>query len=186
MRGNSSRSLELKEALLSVDNLLGEEGDQIWYIFQVIAPYFLIAMSGTYLGIASAALNEAIHHLSNRKYAHSGATLAQNSVLQHHLGRLWGTLERTRAYIYYAASRFDAREADFLPAILSAKAEVADCVVQVVNEVMTLTGGKTYQEDSRLHHLLRDARASHIMTPTTDILRLWTGRLLLDQPLLGD
>jgi len=32
---------------------------------------------------------------------------------------------------------------------------------------------------------LRDARASHVMSPTTDILRTWTGRALLDVPLLG-
>jgi hypothetical protein len=33
-------------------NLLGHEGDQIWYVFEVVAPYFLVAMAGTYLGIA--------------------------------------------------------------------------------------------------------------------------------------
>jgi hypothetical protein len=34
--------------------------------------------------------------------------------------------------------------------------------------------------------LLRDARAVHVMAPTTDTLRTWIGRTLLDQPLLGD
>jgi hypothetical protein len=33
-------------------NLLGEEGDQLWYMFEVVAPYFLIAMAGTYGGVA--------------------------------------------------------------------------------------------------------------------------------------
>jgi isovaleryl-CoA dehydrogenase len=32
---------------------------------------------------------------------------------------------------------------------------------------------------------LRDARAAHVMSPTTDILRTWTGRALLDIPILG-
>ncbi len=69
---------------------------------------------------------------------------------------------------------------------MAAKAEVAECVVQVVNEVMTLMGGIAYREGGRMSRLLRDARAAHVMAPTTDLLRLWTGRAFLDQPLLAD
>ena len=70
--------------------------------------------------------------------------------------------------------------------ILSAKAEVANCCVEVVNEVMTMTGGIGYKNNSRLGMLLRDARASHIMSPTTDLLYTWIGRVLLDQPIFSD
>lgn len=69
---------------------------------------------------------------------------------------------------------------------MSAKAEVADCVVQLVNESMTLNGGIGYRKGSNLHRMLRDARACHLMSPTTDILRVWIGRALLGQPLLAD
>ena len=70
--------------------------------------------------------------------------------------------------------------------IMSAKAEVANCCVDVVNEVMTLSGGLGYQNNSYLGMLLRDARASHVMSPTTDLLYTWVGRVLLDQPILSD
>jgi alkylation response protein AidB-like acyl-CoA dehydrogenase len=43
-----------------------------------------------------------------------------------------------------------------------------------------------YRPGSKLHRALRDARASHVMSPTTDILRIWIGRALLGQPLLAD
>ena len=68
---------------------------------------------------------------------------------------------------------------------LRAKAEVADCVVTVANEAMTLCGGAAYRDDARLARILRDARAAHVMAPTTDVLRTWAGRALLGQPLLG-
>jgi alkylation response protein AidB-like acyl-CoA dehydrogenase len=68
--------------------------------------------------------------------------------------------------------------------LCSAKAEVAECAVEVVNEAMTLLGGKGYAAESLVHRLLRDARAAHVMAPTTDLLRTWTGRALLDVPLL--
>lgn len=186
MRGNSSRSLELKDVEISNNQLLGNEGDQIWYVFSVVAPYFLIAMSATYLGIASSALEEAIIHLEKRRYSTSGAKLSNNGVLQHKLGTLWSEVERTRQLIYHAAILGDNHDPKAVLSLLSAKAEVAECVVNTVNDVMTLMGGITYRENGKLSRLLRDARAAHVMAPTTDMLRTWTGRALLGLPLLSE
>ncbi len=186
MRGNSSRTMELQGVRVPRRNLLGKEGDQIWYIFNVVLPYFLVAMAGTFLGAATTALEEARRHMSRRYHTHTGSSLAQASVLQHRLGTLWGMVERTRRLTYHAAASFDAGDPDSLTAVMAAKVEVADCVVAVVNEAMTLCGGIGYRKGSRLHRLLRDARAAHLMSPTTDILRVWIGRALLGQPLLSD
>ncbi|MDZ7753870.1 MAG: acyl-CoA dehydrogenase family protein [Gammaproteobacteria bacterium] len=186
MRGNSSRSMELDGVRISRNNLLGKEGDQIWYIFNVVTPYFLVAMAGTFLGVASTALEEARRHMMRRYHAHTGGNLAQSTVLQHRLAVLFGMVERTRALVYRSASRYDAGEPDALVAVMAAKAEVADCAVQLVNESMTLMGGIGYRDGSRLHRLLRDARAAHLMSPTTDVLRVWIGRALLGQPLFSD
>ncbi len=186
MRGNSSRSMGLHGIEIPQSNLLGKEGEQIWYIFNVVLPYFLVAMAGTYLGAATAALEEARRHLMRRYHTHSGFSLSHASVLQHRLGTLWASLERTRCLAYHAAASFDAGDPDALIAVMSAKAEVADCAVSLVNESMTLCGGIGYRNGSVLHRLLRDVRASHLMSPTTDILRVWTGRALLGQPLLSD
>lgn len=186
MKGNSSRKMEIRDLHLPAANLLGEQGDQIWYVFEVVTPYFLTAMAGTYLGIASAALDEAVEHLKIRTYTHSGAPLSHQPVLQHRLGQLWAKVESARQFIYSAAAKSDRGNTDSILSLLSAKAEVSDCVVHVVNEVMTLMGGIAYSKDGKLARHLRDARASHVMAPTTDLLRTWTGRALLDVPLLGD
>ncbi|AHM63247.1 acyl-CoA oxidase/dehydrogenase [Flammeovirgaceae bacterium 311] len=186
MRGNSSRGLDIQDATVPASHLLGEQGDQLWYIFNIVAPYFLTAMAGTYLGIAQAAFNEAHAHLQRRSYAHSGAGLSQVHVLQHKLGVLWAKIERTRRLLYYAAQEGDSNNFNALPAVLSAKAEVAQCAVDAVNEAMTLSGGIAYRENSRFNVLLRDVRAAHIMSPTTDLLYTWLGRALLDQPILSE
>ena len=186
MRGNSSRSLKLTNLTLPDKHILGERGDQLWYVFTVVAPYFLIAMSSTYLGIAERALEEAKGTLQRRVYAHNGTNLAQVSVLQHRLGTLWARVERTRTLIYQAAQMGDTGDPAAIPSLLAAKAEVAVCCVDTVNDVMTLAGGIGYENHSLLGLLLRDARAAHVMTPTTDILYTWIGRTLLDQPLLSE
>lgn len=184
MRGNSSRGLRLDGARVPTRNLLGEEGDEIWYVFEVIAPYFLLAMSGTYLGIASAALNMTTQHLRTRRYGYSGEGLAESAVLQHRLGEMWADVQKTRGLVYHAARLGDAGSPHALPAILACKADVADTAVRVANEAMTLCGGIAFRENGRIARLLRDARAAHVMAPTTDILKQWTGRALLGLPLL--
>lgn len=184
MRGNSSRGLRFNEARVPARQLLGEQGDQVWYVFEVVAPYFLMAMAGTYLGIAQSALDAAGEHLRNRRYAHSGESLRDVETLQVRYAAMWVAVEKTRALIYEAARRGDLAHPDALPFILACKADAGDTAVWLANEAMTLCGGAAYRENSRVGQMLRDARASHVMSPTTDLLKLWTGRSLLGLPLL--
>ena len=186
MRANSSMSLALDGVSVPVGNRLGEEGDQIWYVFHVVAPYFLLAMAGTYLGVATRAVEETRGHLTRRIYSHSGAALAESDILQHRLGMTWAMVERSRRLCYWAATEAGRQGPEALQALCVAKADVGHAAVDVVNECMTLVGGTGYRDGSILHRLLRDARAAHVMSPTTDILYTWAGRALLDLPLLGE
>ena len=185
MRGNSSLAARLDDVEVGPDALLGAPGDQIWYVFEVVAPYFLVAMAGTYLGVAQAALSEAVEHVRTRRHSHTGRAISSEPVLQHRLGTLWARVQATRRLVHWAAEEADTGGPDALPALASAKAEVADTATGVVNEAMTLVGGIGYRDRHPLERHLRDARASHVMSPTTDILRTWAGRALLDVPLLG-
>lgn len=184
MRGNSSRNADLDGVTVPAANLLGEEGDQIWYVFSVVAPYFLTAMAGVYLGVAAAAFDEATDWIGKRTLNDSGRGVASFEVVQHHVGELWARLERTRSLLWSACERGDRGSSTSLPALCSAKAEVAECANSIVGDCMTLMGGAGYREASAMDRRLRDARASHVMSPTTDLLRLWTGRSILGQPLL--
>lgn len=102
MRGNSSLKLTLDDVSIPHSHLLGNEGDPIWYVFHGVAPYFLLAMAGTYLGIARAAFTSACQNLTRRSYSHTGTLLGDAPVLQHRVGQLWGQLERTRHLVHNA------------------------------------------------------------------------------------
>lgn len=183
MRGNDSRSMRMN-ARVPVENLLGNEGDQVWYVFEVVAPYFLVAMAATYVGVAQAALTAATQHLRERHHSHTGEPLAAQPTLQHRLAELWIAVQRSRLLVHHAARLGDAGSPEALMAILACKADAGDTAVHVANEAMTLCGGQGYRENALLARLLRDARASHVMSPTTDLLKLWLGRTALGQPLL--
>lgn len=184
MRGNSSRSLTLDDVEVPEVNLLGQQGDQVWYVFEVVAPFFLTAMAGTYLGVAQAALDLTLQHLQTRRHAHSGQSLADMEIVQHRVGELWMGVERSRLLLQHAARGGDLGRADALTAILACKADAANTAVTTTNEAMTLCGGMAYRENSTLARLLRDARASHVMAPTTAMLTQWTGRSALGLSLL--
>ncbi len=184
MRGNASRNLRLNDVKVPSGNLLGQTGDQIWYVFEVVAPYFLMSMAGTYLGIASAALDFTKQDLLNRTYSHTGDSLAANSILQHRLAELHVDLLRTRSLVYQAGHLGDMGAPEALSYIMASKVAASETAVRVVNEAMTLCGGRSYRDNSELARLLRDARASHVMSPTTDMLKTWIGRTALDLPLL--
>ena len=184
MRGNSSLTLKLDNVQIPKENLLGDEGDQIWYVFNVVAPYFLIAMSGTYLGISNSAFEQAKNHLTHRVHSHNGLSLSQNQLLQHRLGEIWTELKSTEKLIEWAAKEGDSAGELSVPALCSAKAKVAKTAVKLVNEAMTICGGKGYQDGEILDRLLRDSRAADVMAPTTDLLFTWVGRALLEEPIL--
>jgi isovaleryl-CoA dehydrogenase len=184
MRGNSSRTVYVEDVRVPRENLLGEEGDQLWYVFEVVAPYFLMAMAGTYVGIAAEALEIARDHLGTRRHAHTGELLGSVPVVSHRLGEMYVQVEATRQLVASAAARYDAGDPDALIPLLACKAAAGDTAVGVANEAMTLCGGMAYRENSQLARLLRDARASHVMAPTTDVLKTWVGRGLLNLPLL--
>ncbi|MCM5680052.1 acyl-CoA/acyl-ACP dehydrogenase [Schlegelella sp. S2-27] len=183
MRGNASRTLHLESTVVPADRLLGDEGDQVWYVFEIVAPYFLTAMAGTYLGIAQAALDLALQHMKGRRHVHSGQSLADIELLQHRVGQLWMSVEKCRLLLYHAARLGDLGDPQAMIALLASKAEAATTAVTATNEAMTLCGGAAYGENGMLARLLRDARAGHVMAPTTDMLTLWIGRSALGVPL---
>lgn len=184
MRGNDSRPVRFDGVRVEADGLLGSEGDQLWYVFEVVAPFFLTAMAGTYLGIAQAAFDIALRRVQQREYTPLQESLADAPVIQYKVAEMWAKLVQARQLVYKAASLGDAGDPNALPFVLSSKAVAGDAAVDISNEAMSLCGGSGYGENGKLPRLLRDARASHVMAPTTNILKLWAGRAVLGLPIL--
>ena len=48
---------------------------------------------------------------------------------------------------------------------------------------MRVGGGKAYNKSGPIERLMRDAYASQIMAPSVDVLTIWLGKLITDQPI---
>lgn len=183
MRGNASRGLKLNGAVIPPVNLLGSEGDQTWYVFEVVAPYFLVAMSAVYLGVARRALELATAHVQGRRHAHTGEILSTHAVLAEDLATMWTRVERTRQLLRHAARLWEDKDPGAAPALFASKIEVAETAAYVTQAALGLLGGRGYGEGGEISRLLRDAQAAHVMSPTTHLLKLWLGRALLGLPI---
>lgn len=184
MRGNASKALRLTDVRLPVSQLLGREGEEVWYVFEVVAPYFLMAMSAVYLGIAASALDLAVADARSREHTHTGQTLAAEPVVQYRMADLWLRHQQARQLVYETARLADIGDPSTLPMLLASKTAAATAAVDIANGALDLGGGRAYRDNGRLAQALRDARAGHVMAPTTDLLKLWLGRAILDVPLL--
>jgi isovaleryl-CoA dehydrogenase len=184
MRGNASKALQLTDVRVPRRQLLGKEGDEVWYVFEVIAPYFLMAMSGVYIGIAAAALDAAVADVQGRQHSHTDMPVSEQPIVQHRVSELWLQVQQARQLVHTAARLADVGDPSALPALLGSKLAATTAAVDVTNGAMTLTGGRAYRENGTIARLLRDARAGHVMAPPTDLLHVWLGRTALGMPLL--
>jgi alkylation response protein AidB-like acyl-CoA dehydrogenase len=62
LAGNQSIRLELRDAAVPAENLVGEEGKGADLVFGVVAPTFLVGVAAVNAGIAYAATDAAIQH----------------------------------------------------------------------------------------------------------------------------
>lgn len=182
MRGTASGPAKLDGVSVPLGNLLGHEGDQLWYVFEVVAPYFLVAMAGTYVGLMQAALDATVEHLTRHRHDHTDERLLENAAVTEKIAEMWTVVERSRLVVHHAATLGDEGSPEASKAMFAAKIEVADAAVSVTNTAMTLLGGRGYRENGLIARLMRDAQAAHVMSPTTHLLKRWLGRSVLGLP----
>jgi len=92
-------------------------------------------------------------------------------------------LRSARAYLYETIRKTMAGEADAMIDVLAVKAKTAEGSLAIVSRAMTLGGGSAFGRRGGLERLFRDAQASAVMAPVTDVLKDFVGKAVLGLPL---
>jgi alkylation response protein AidB-like acyl-CoA dehydrogenase len=182
MAGNSSIALVLDDVVVPVTNLLGEEGDGMAMVFNVVAPTFLIGLAAVNVGIAQAALDGAVEHASERHYA-GGAGLAEVPAIQHYLAEMSIRSQTARQLVREAARAATKGEEAALLLVMQAKVAATEAAANVTEQAMRVGGGIAYSRRLSLERNWRDAHAGAVMAPTNEVLKTWLGKLLTGLPL---
>ncbi|MGA9241908.1 MAG: acyl-CoA dehydrogenase family protein [Silvibacterium sp.] len=187
LAGNASGPLNFKEVLIPLQNRLGEEKTGLGAMLEIVLPHFQVGSAAVSVGIASTALQRTIDHVTARKYQHSSQkALALIPRVQFLVAEMTIELRSARAYLYETVRKAMAGEANAMLDILAVKAKAAEANLAVVSRAMTLGGGAAFGHRGGLERIFRDAQASAVMAPMTDVLKDFIGKAALGLPLFGD
>jgi len=182
MAGNSSVAMVLNDVAVTASDLLGQEGDGMALVFNVVAPTFLVGLAAVNTGIAQAALDATVAHVKERTYE-DGSKLAQIPVIQRELAEMSVTVEAARQLVAEAARAASAGEETALPLVMQAKITASEAAAVVTGMAMQVGGGIAYSRQLPIERHWRDARAGAVMAPTNDVLKEWLGKILTGLPL---
>lgn len=167
MRGTSSNDLVLHNVVVPESNLVElpefTSGGKIngW----------LLHIPATYLGIAQAARDYAVHFANTHSPNSLNGPIAQLPNVQQLIGEIDLELTKARLVIYGVASSYDN---DSTKGLLSnevsvAKHVVTNSAITIVDKAMRLVGAKSLQRTNPLQRFYRDVRAGLHNPPMDDM-----------------
>ena len=171
-----TRSVIFEDAVVPLDNRLGEEGIG----FKVA----MMGLDGGRLNIGACSVGGARFCLETaRDYAKQrsqfGRKLAEFQALQFKLADMATELEAARLLIHRAAGLLDAQDPEATQHCAMAKRFATDACFAIVNDALQLHGGYGYIREYPIERYLRDLRVHQILEGTNEIMRMIVGRRLL-------
>jgi hypothetical protein len=182
MRGNVSCVMDIENLTLDTSWRIGGSGTGQEQVFSVVAPFFITGLSAVYTGVCEAILEESRTHAINRKYPTAKA-LCTIETVQIHLAKIYTMTNAAILATDEAARAGTAGESDALAKILSARILASEAAIELARLGMRIGGGKAYNKQGIMERLLRDSYAGQIMAPSVDVLTVWLGKAITDQPI---
>ncbi len=183
LRGNASAPMTLRDVEVDESRRLSAPGKGFDVMMSVVLPWFQIGTAAISVGLSESALALTAAHLNKARFDHLGALLNTLPNLRANVARMRMEIDRSAAQLAYTVRAMEKPGDHTMPAVLSAKAQAADMAMAVTDLALQSCGGFAYARGSGIERFFRDARASSIMAPTTDVLRDFLGKAVLGMPL---
>lgn len=125
----------------------------------------------TYLGIAQAARNYAVHFANHHAPNSLKGPISQLPNVQQHIGEIELELAQARHLLYSVATAYDdeARRPYLTNEIAIAKHTVTNSAIKIVDQAMRVVGAKSLQLTNPLQRYYRDVRAGLHNPPMDDM-----------------
>jgi acyl-CoA dehydrogenase len=157
----------LRDVRVPLDHRLGEPGAGFSLMLATLAT-FRVSVAGAAVGLAQAALEEAIGHATRREQF--GVPLARLGPVPSKLAESWIDIEMARAMTYRAAAAAarDPRTALHLSSI--AKVGATEAAGRVVDRCVQVMGRFGLVRGSTIERLYREARPMRIYEGSTEVI----------------
>jgi len=178
MRGNASAPMTLQNVRVGSERALTADGKGLDMMLGVVLPAFQVGSAAVALGIAEAAVQATIAHLTHARLEHMNTSLADLPTLRARLAQMRVETDRARAHLGSVLDSLETPGPATQLLVLEAKAAATEAAVTVTDLAMRACGGAAFAGAHGLDRLFRDARAQIVMAPTTDQAYDFIGRAL--------
>lgn len=175
IRGSSTCELFLENCRVPKENLIGEL-NRGFKVAMITLDSGRIGIAAQAVGIAQAALDEAVKYSKERKAF--GKLIGEFQAIQFKLADMKTKVEAARLLTYKAAWKKD-HKLDYIADSSMAKLYAAEIASEVADEAVQIYGGYGYIRDYKVERLYRDARITRIYEGTSEIQKLIIARELL-------
>ena len=184
LRGNGSRPVHAENATIEQTAMLGADGEGLDLAMQLTLPWFLILNAAFSVGLAEAAVQESIGHVTRARLEHLDQRLVDQPLVRHDIGRMRLRTDAARALLHDTVAAVDSGREDAGLRVLEVKAVAAETAIDVTDLAMKACGGAAFRKDLGIERRFRDARAARVMAPTSDHLIDFVARESCGMPLL--
>lgn len=182
LKGNDSTSMEANAAKIPKAQMLGGDGEGLGIMLQIVLPLFNLMNASCSLGIAAAAQEAAIGHVSKVGFEHTGTPIAELMTIRAQLAKSQIKIDTLRLLIADTAAAMIAGRADTMLRVLECKAFGNEVALEVAQTAMRVCGGAAFRKEVAIERRLRDAEAGFIMAPTADQLYDFVGKAICGMP----
>jgi alkylation response protein AidB-like acyl-CoA dehydrogenase len=178
MRGNASAPMALDNVALGPERALTAPGKGLDMMLGVVLPSFQVGTAAVAIGIAEAAVQATIRHVTHARLEHMNSSLAELPTLRAEVARMRIETDRARAHLGAVLDSIDSPGPATQLMVLEAKAAATEAAVAVTDMAMRTCGGAAFGGAHGIERMFRDARAPIVMAPTSDQAYDFIGRAL--------
>jgi acyl-CoA dehydrogenase len=167
-----------EDVRLPAEARLGESGKGLDLVLATLG-VFRVSVAGAAVGLAQAALEEAVRHTRTR--VQFGRPLARQGPVAQMLADCWTEVEMARLLTYRAASLAIDDPAAALHHSSMAKLAASETASRVVDRCVQMMGRFGLIRNSKIERLYRQARPMRIYEGASEVLRLGIARQLTEE-----
>lgn len=175
IRGTSTCEIHFEHCRIPATQRLGEEG-MGFKIAMITLDGGRIGIAAQALGIAQAALDEAVKYAQEREAF--GQKISTFQSIQFKLADMKAQIEGARLLVYRSAWKKDVGQ-DYAVDSAIAKLIAGELSSKVADEALQIHGGYGFIRDYKVERLYRDARITRIYEGTSEIQKIIISRSLL-------
>jgi len=178
LRGNASAPMTLEAVAAPADRALTAEGKGLDMMLGVVLPLFQVGSAAVGVGIAEAAVQATIAHVTQARFEESNSSLRDLPTLRAQMARMRIETDRARAHLAAVLDSLESPGPATQLMVLEAKASGTEAAAAVTELAMRTCGGAAFAGAHGIERLFRDARAPIVMAPTSDVAYEFIGRAL--------